>query len=772
MPFSVRVVLAVYRPDPDHFETQIRSLAAQTHPPERVYLVIADRSSGPLAERLTGAAGLDYALVEPDSDLDAVRAFEAGLAAALEDADDDTLIAACDQDDLWHPDRLAAGIEALEKTGADMAHSDARLVDGTGAVIHESMFRFERRRKDPGLRGLLYRNNITGMTLLMRARVGRIALPFPAQSGVHFYHDLWFGLIAAALGGVTLVDRPLVDYRQHGGNVVGAVDRGGRWRLPRWRKLDEVWMRREAASYALARYLAHALYHRMIEAVADGRLKEGQATLAPLRPFLRRYRGGGRIFLDALGLAAHLHGQLARIALGFSVVALGRNFWILREALGPGRQEALDRFDTRLYSLSPGMPPAAPNLPEDRDPGAPDPREQEPAPFQLYTDQRKEPSWTPEFTADGPAVNVLIPTLNPTEIFAGIVTALDIGLGLAERGLNVRFIATDLPVSAFSTSRAFVKRRLSEQAVAAGAADRIELYCGVTGGTVPSHRDDLFIATAWWSAHVADKLIRRHGYTHTRFSYLIQDFEPNFYAWGPEFADAWASYELDFRPVFNTTLIRDYVAAQGFGFAHAPDALAFHPAIDISRYAAGTRPDRAGKPRRLALYGRPEVPRNMYATAIEAVARFTKSLDLTPDDIEIVSVGLRHGPVAVYEKNVVRSLGKLAWEDYPGFLLDCDLGLSLMYSPHPSHPPIEMAASGMRVVTNHFGPKDLSALSPAILSTEATGPAVAEALERAWTMPPVTPAERQIDLGQLGLSPDAMVEQLARALRRELEAES
>ena len=134
MPFSVRVVLAVYRPDPDHFETQIRSLAAQTHPPERVYLVIADRSSGPLAERLAGAAGLACALVEPDSDLDAVRAFEAGLAAALEDADDDTLIAACDQDDLWHPDRLAAGIEALEKTGADIVHSDARLVDGTGAT--------------------------------------------------------------------------------------------------------------------------------------------------------------------------------------------------------------------------------------------------------------------------------------------------------------------------------------------------------------------------------------------------------------------------------------------------------------------------------------------------------------------------------------------------------------------------------------------------------------------------------------------------------------
>ena len=33
-------------------------------------------------------------------------------------------------------------------------------------------------------------------------------------------------------------------------------------------------------------------------------------------------------------------------------------------------------------------------------------------------------------------------------------------------------------------------------------------------------------------------------------------------------------------------------------------------------------------------------------------------------------------------------------------------------------------------------------------------------------------ADQVLDLGQLGLSPDAMVEQLARALRRELEAES
>jgi len=763
MPHSVRVVLAVYRPDESFLALQLRSLADQTLRPEMVYLVIADGRSAQVAAKLAAAEGLAFELVEPVRELDAVRAFEAGLEAALVDADEATFIAACDQDDIWHADRLAAGAEALDRTGADLAHSDARLIDEAGEVVHPSSFRTERRRKDPGLRGLLYRNNITGMTLLMRARVGRVALPFPPQSGVHYYHDLWFGLIAAALGGVTLIDRPLVDYRQHGKNVVGAVTGSKKAELKKLRQANGDWITRESASYALARYLANALQSRMIEAVADGRLAHGAVHLKPVRPFLRRYRGAGRLFLDGIGLGLTFHGEPARIALSFSVIAFIRNFGILREMFGPGRRESLDRFDRKLYALSPGMPPMPPQL-------APSEiAEREPLPFQAITDQRKVPGWTPDFTADIPAVTMLVPTLNPTEIFAGIVTALDIGLGLAEAGIKVRFVATDLPIASAGASRNFVLRRLGAAAVKAGAASRISLHCGVTGKSVPAHRGDIFFATAWWSAHVADTLIRNHRFERSRFIYLIQDFEPNFYAWGPEFADAWASYGLNFRPVFNTTLLQDYFAEKDFAFASVADALSFHPAIDIDAYVRQKRAPRAkGQPRRLALYGRPEVPRNMYSTAIEALATFCRTEDLTPDDIELVSVGLRHDPVAVYEKNVVRSLGKLAWEDYPGFLLGCDIGLSLMYSPHPSHPPIEMAASGMRVVTNHFGPKDLSRLSPAILSTEATGPALAAALSRVWRMPAVTAKERVIDLGQLGLAPSALVAQLARDLRRDL----
>jgi hypothetical protein len=84
-----------------------------------------------------------------------------------------------------------------------------------------------------------------------------------------------------------------------------------------------------------------------------------------------------------------------------------------------------------------------------------------------------------------------------------------------------------------------------------------------------------------------------------------------------------------------------------------------------------------------------------------------------------------------------------------------------MYSPHPSHPPIEMAASGVRVVTNRFGPKDLSLLSPAILSAPPTVPALVQALRRAWGMGPVPDGDRWIELGRLGLPPEAALDRLA-----------
>ncbi|MBP7967934.1 MAG: hypothetical protein KAZ24_00570, partial [Brachymonas sp.] len=50
------------------------------------------------------------------------------------------------------------------------------------------------------------------------------------------------------------------------------------------------------------------------------------------------------------------------------------------------------------------------------------------------------------------------------------------------------------------------------------------------------------------------------------------------------------------------------------------------------------------------------------------------------------------------------------------------VGLSLMVSPHPSYPPLEMAAFGARVVTNGFANKDLSTVSPSLVTAQPPNP--------------------------------------------------
>ncbi len=768
---AVTVVMAVFRPDAAHLQAQLASIAGQSLRPSLLVAVIADLASGPLVADLAGQLGLPCSLVTPQQGLDAPRAFAAGLAEAVRLTTPGTLIALADQDDIWHPSRLARGAALLADPAVSLVHSDARVVDAEGKVMHRSLFALERRQRRPGLRDLLLRNTMTGMTMLFRRELAELSLPFPAQAGVHFYHDLWLGLLATALGRVELIAEPLVDYRQHAGNAVGAVSQGGaRW----WPRLNRsalhAWGRRTATSYALARYLARAVQARISAAVLGATLAPYTATTGPLRPYLRRRGLGLPLMADALRLALTGHPDLARKSLSYGAVTAGRLAWGLRESLGSGLHGALARFDARLFSLSPGVSPpeidSRGNVLIDDDATAPPPAARPKArQAASFIDTRKLPSWQPRFDAPEPALALLVPTLNPTEAFAGIATAIDIGIGLAARGHRVRMIATDLPIANQAASRAFIDGRISGTS-ATETATRISLHCGVVGdGTGPlisQHRGDVFLATAWWTAHVARSLIAQHAMTHERFLYLIQDYEPNFYAWGTIFAEAAESYGMDYLPIFNTTLLRDHFVQLGLC---APDALAFRPSIDVARYSSGARLPRSGPPR-LALYGRPEVERNMFPMAIEALEKFLSAKGLGRSDIELVSIGLKHDPVEFSTGARLTSLGKLPWEDYPGYLLSVDIGLSLMLSPHPSHPPIEMAASGVRVVTNSYGSKDLGRLSPAILSSAPCSDRLAEALARAWSAGPVPDAQRQLDLSPLGLSMEDMMNTLSKTLSR------
>ncbi len=155
--------------------------------------------------------------------------------------------ALCDQDDEWAADRLSRCRKAMEEAetryGAEtplLVHSDARLVDARGSTLQESFFAHQGWDKTAlTLPRLLVQNNVTGCTLMMNAALRRLVVQHGTPSSMHM-HDWFIALTAAAFGHIVFVDAPLVNYRQHGVNVMGAsrqnqVQRGAK-ALSQWQK--------------------------------------------------------------------------------------------------------------------------------------------------------------------------------------------------------------------------------------------------------------------------------------------------------------------------------------------------------------------------------------------------------------------------------------------------------------------------------------------------------------------------------------------------------
>ena len=78
--------------------------------------------------------------------------------------------------------------------------------------------------------------------------------------------------------------------------------------------------------------------------------------------------------------------------------------------------------------------------------------------------------------------------------------------------------------------------------------------------------------------------------------------------------------------------------------------------------------------------------------------------------------------------------GKASLEDYADYLNQALVGVSLMISPHPSYPPLEMAEAGLATITNAYAGKDLRRRFENIVSLTHLDPrSLADAIEETVT---------------------------------------
>ena len=136
-----------------------------------------------------------------------------------------------DQDDVWHPDKVRRTLALMEQTETDpsvpvLVHTDLRVVDSDLREMDASFQHYS------GLDGhrlalhqLLVQNVVTGCTMMINRALAELACR-PVPEGAMRMHDWWLAMLAAACGRAAFLDEATIDYRQHGGNVVGASGTG------------------------------------------------------------------------------------------------------------------------------------------------------------------------------------------------------------------------------------------------------------------------------------------------------------------------------------------------------------------------------------------------------------------------------------------------------------------------------------------------------------------------------------------------------------------
>lgn len=348
----------------------------------------------------------------------------------------------------------------------------------------------------------------------------------------------------------------------------------------------------------------------------------------------------------------------------------------------------------------------------------------------MTPDSTRRPSVLLTPAPDSPhRLNVVLPNYFAHFAFGGITSAMELAREVGRHYDAVRFVSEaplGLPKEMFPFT----------DYLAAPARQRCET-ASLADGPLPCHERDVFLCTLWTTTRLHEahaEALAAMGLPPLPFYYFIQDYEPGFHPFGSQHCAALRSYS---RPelthaVFNSLELAAYFRAQGLRFAREYAVRPslnphLHAHLDARQWAV---PPKSAERIVILAYGRPGSPRNCFESVVEGLSLFFASLgEDERGGVTALSAGRPHDPVPLAPGAVLQSLGKLDIPAYAALLEQTHIGLSLMASPHPSYPPLEMALFGAYTITNNFATKDLSGSHPRLTCLPWPEPGlIAEAL--------------------------------------------
>lgn len=305
---------------------------------------------------------------------------------------------------------------------------------------------------------------------------------------------------------------------------------------------------------------------------------------------------------------------------------------------------------------------------------------------------------------DSPTLNLLIPGLAMHTMSGGPNTALNLIYRLALSGIPIRLISTCVGPDADL-------RPLLNHMMQLAETDIICSNIYVTDGSnrnraVSIGKRDIFMATAWWTAQMA--MCQLPLMNTSKFFYLIQDYEAILHPASSLQTMALETYNADMIPIVNHPILFNYFKGEKVGrFADAEfaeNAMCFTPAVDSRIYRYQEKEN--SEIRKLLFYARPQTGiRNLFEIGSLALHVAAMRGVFDNHQWQIYGFGDAFNNIRLSANLELISMPKMGQEEYASKLRDADILLSLIMSPHPSYPPLEMAACGGLTVTNTFGIK-------------------------------------------------------------------
>lgn len=305
-----------------------------------------------------------------------------------------------------------------------------------------------------------------------------------------------------------------------------------------------------------------------------------------------------------------------------------------------------------------------------------------------------------------PRLTLILPSLSKTKAFGGVTTTRDFFFELRAA------ISKSVPLEL----RIIVEDQFDpEDSIISDTSDVTIESLAADGRKVRTRKHDLFLVYNWWIALNLDDVLEAQAEHFsqpilTKF-YIFQEYEPNFYPFSSAnlLATAAINSKNPQNLIFNTNELLEYYQALN---NHCDKFYVLEPVMSPAIRPFLEKLQTVEKERIILVYGRPNIDRNCFSILEEGLRFFARGMPANKSAEDggwtVCSAGLKHRDISLGNGYTLKSLGKLSLEDYGSLLCRSAVGVSLMASPHPSYPPLEMAHFGLRTITNNYANKEMS----------------------------------------------------------------